>query len=629
MLALFGLLWVNFSLFTGPIYETLDIAANSLLVQDAKRLELLTGTYSRFGFFHPGPTYLYVFATGEVAFHDILRWVRSPVAGQIIAASFLNAIWIGILAWMFIRTFSAVLVGVAATATFLAVTGLREPQYLTNLWFPFLNYLPFAVFTFAIGRLALGRLDWVGVMALSGGVLIHAHVSFVAVDVVMFVGALACWFAMTRSEPERWRVRLAREARSHRGQIGFGVVLAVIFLFPIVLHSVLDPPGEIPKYLAHRAVSNPWPAAWGYVSQFWGGAGPFYLLGGLVATAVLMFSGLTRGVAVGAFLATFVTLLYVKNAVDDLTRPYLGFHYFAIAALVAAAAVGWAVVQVKARRDAAATATLLFALTVAAWNLRPSYVWPSPLVPVITQHLLQAPAKPVILDLDPSRDWESLWGLVVGAAADWVRRGERVACIREAWQTLFTQRLRCTEEDVRAGTRMRVTAHPFVPSDSDGIVAIGDLRFISLEPRVSATGSTVRLTGEDPIEARRYLRAGFSLERNFTWSIGPSLLLDLALPSEKGIRLEFDVGAFIAAGSSEQSALVLINGRQVGTFEFSAARNNALRAVDIPAGLVGADGLARIELRLRAPKSPASIGLSDDPRPLGVQLRSVRVLDAD
>lgn len=41
---------VNFHLFTQPIVEAGDYAANSLLVHQAKHFTLLTGHYSRWGF---------------------------------------------------------------------------------------------------------------------------------------------------------------------------------------------------------------------------------------------------------------------------------------------------------------------------------------------------------------------------------------------------------------------------------------------------------------------------------------------------------------------------------------------------------------------------------------------------
>src|SRR5262245_55828708 len=58
----FALLLVgrNWALFTTPNVEEGDAAANSILVDNAKHFGQLVGNYSRLGFHHPGPGFLYV-----------------------------------------------------------------------------------------------------------------------------------------------------------------------------------------------------------------------------------------------------------------------------------------------------------------------------------------------------------------------------------------------------------------------------------------------------------------------------------------------------------------------------------------------------------------------------------------
>ena len=75
-----GLACVNWDAIRTVNHESSDFAANTLLVLDAKRLQLIHGHYSRVGFNHPGPALLYVLAFGELLFHDWLHLVR-PAAG--------------------------------------------------------------------------------------------------------------------------------------------------------------------------------------------------------------------------------------------------------------------------------------------------------------------------------------------------------------------------------------------------------------------------------------------------------------------------------------------------------------------------------------------------------------------
>ena len=55
----------NAFLFSNRYYEIGDQGANSILIEQARHFKLLVGNYSRLGFNHPGPAYLYVQAWGE------------------------------------------------------------------------------------------------------------------------------------------------------------------------------------------------------------------------------------------------------------------------------------------------------------------------------------------------------------------------------------------------------------------------------------------------------------------------------------------------------------------------------------------------------------------------------------
>src|SRR6266567_2474051 len=59
VLVLTVLLIRNAFLFSTPEYEQADMGANSILIEQARRFTLLVGNYSREGFNHPGPAFLY------------------------------------------------------------------------------------------------------------------------------------------------------------------------------------------------------------------------------------------------------------------------------------------------------------------------------------------------------------------------------------------------------------------------------------------------------------------------------------------------------------------------------------------------------------------------------------------
>jgi uncharacterized membrane protein YhaH (DUF805 family) len=76
----------NTFLFNTHLYEQGDSAADSILVGQAMRLDLLVGHYSRYGFHHPGPAYMYLLALGQGLCYDLLHIVPTPWNGQFFAA---------------------------------------------------------------------------------------------------------------------------------------------------------------------------------------------------------------------------------------------------------------------------------------------------------------------------------------------------------------------------------------------------------------------------------------------------------------------------------------------------------------------------------------------------------------
>jgi len=62
----------NAFLFSAPEYEDADMGANSILIEQARRFTLLVGNYSRDGFNHPGPAFLYVESWGESVLNTVV-----------------------------------------------------------------------------------------------------------------------------------------------------------------------------------------------------------------------------------------------------------------------------------------------------------------------------------------------------------------------------------------------------------------------------------------------------------------------------------------------------------------------------------------------------------------------------
>src|ERR1700691_5757175 len=136
---------VNFQLFTRPIVEAGDYAANSLLVQQAKHFRLLTGHYSRWHFMHPGPAFLYLFALGEFLFYDVLHVVPAPYNGQLLITIIFN----GVLLWASLYVFRghvklSVPLALLATEVVVVMVNSSVPSsMLISNWMPDVLVFPF------------------------------------------------------------------------------------------------------------------------------------------------------------------------------------------------------------------------------------------------------------------------------------------------------------------------------------------------------------------------------------------------------------------------------------------------------------------------------------------------------
>ena len=178
---LVGLLCVrNRFLFTTRLYEDADMGANSILIEQARHFTLLVGNYSRDGFHHPGPAYLYVQAAGESLFGAWLHVVPTAWNGQLLATYALTS--------FFLATVVAVGYGWTrslrgAAACFAVVTALAavHPGVVSTDWMPYMYVTAYVAFIAAAGSVAAGAARDAWVMTLTGWFLIHGHACFLVI----------------------------------------------------------------------------------------------------------------------------------------------------------------------------------------------------------------------------------------------------------------------------------------------------------------------------------------------------------------------------------------------------------------------------------------------------------------
>lgn len=323
-----GLLWRNRTVFTQPLYEVGDAAANSLLINEAKSFELLVGHYSRVGFNHPGPGVLYLQAAGEALFTDLLGLTPAPHNGQVVAVMLLHAAVlaavVGIVhSWC--GRWPAAAAGLGALLTWYA----GHQFSLAGPWIPVFVVAPFLLLLVASASVAAGRARHLWLLAAAGGLLVHAHVAFSLFVTGLAVAAVLAWAVTERSGPR------ALLRSSPRSWAAAGLVVAA-FLAPIGLNTVLNWPGEIPKYLSYSetgtTISPTLADAVVFTRQFWVAPGPLanvvplLLIGAAAAAAWWAPRGLRRPLGLltaAALLAEALLVLYALVGIDDLQQAYI------------------------------------------------------------------------------------------------------------------------------------------------------------------------------------------------------------------------------------------------------------------------------------------------------------------
>ena len=139
-------------------------------------------------------------------------------------------------------------------------------------------------------------------------------------------------------------------------------------------------------------------------------------------------------------------------------------------------------------------------------------------------------------------------------------------------------------------------------------------------------GSVVKLSEPQP-EGVDELR-GFSLpEASGRWTDGKEASIGLALesPATSALKLTARVAAFVIPQHSKQAVDILVNGNQVGRWEFHFGEQIAERQIVIPHSV--ANGARKLLITFLLPDAavPADLKFSSDARMLGINVAQIRV----
>jgi hypothetical protein len=451
----------NAFLFSARLYEQGDSGADSILIEQALRFRLLVGNYSRLGFNHPGPAYMYVQALGQWLAYDALHIVPTPWNGQLLAVFALDSAFAALVVTI-VYGWTRSLRGPAAA--FLVVVGFAalHPPVFNSGWMPYLYVLPFFVFLLAAASVAARQPRDLWVLALSGWLLIHGHACF-----LFFVPLLTLAAAVTALWPDRRHPLAAVRSfiRDHRGAWMPVVVISAVFAFPIVLNLILNWPGDFGKYYAYglsdRAGGHTAAQVGRYVLWFWGPgawawAVPAVLAALALTVTVVLVSGPLRRFCLSVIAMTAVASLafgvYSATGIDRLNEVYIGYFYWSAPfALLLVIAVG--LIQALPDRLATAlgllgSAAALVAIAVLT-GLRTDVHDNDPELPRAVETLAaRSQGRPIVITAKGIA-WVETPGFLVQAE----RTGVRACVDQPRMSYLVTSQFICTASDLATGVR--------------------------------------------------------------------------------------------------------------------------------------------------------------------------------
>jgi len=485
----------NSWLLTEPVHADADYAANEILIDDAKELSLLVGHYSRLGFNHPGPAYLYLQAAGEVLLFDVVELVPARYNAQLLTVLALNAAVLGAAAWLLLvgaRNVTGALTVVALAAFVLVCEtgGVGQPdRLLVSSWMPAVLAPTFLLFMVSGASLLAGRFRGCWLFALSGGLLLHGHVSMLGVagPVVLVVVA---WCVV--------RHRRGAHQAGRRDLVAAGLIAGLLAL-PLAIQLLLHWPGEWDDYWrAARENASRIGArdALAYVGSWWAPRGtlpPLLTIVVLVLAAVTGTvtrpPGTVRRTAAGLLaMAALVTPLftyYAIDGIDDVGARYLGYFYLAVPITVVA-------VVVLTGSDALqrCESRLLRAVPVLACTVALTFAATTPRLGNGYRGEGGVPAAVLDLRQDARRDGRPVavlidvrsWGPAIGVLSHAVDNGLPMCIEDPSWRFAVTDEEICATRPAQGHWRIRATYIEEGAEPPDGTLTRSDHLALIEEP---------------------------------------------------------------------------------------------------------------------------------------------------
>ncbi|WP_191057754.1 hypothetical protein [Geminicoccus harenae] len=613
-----------------------------LLIERARHDWLLVGHYSRFGFNHPGPFFLYLRHLAEVLSGHRLP---SPYSAHLLAVIATSSFFVGIAASAvaaLLDTRRGAAVAVAATTVLVLLVQDNGVGILAHPWIPFQLVAPFLAFILLLAGTAQGRLWMLPAASLCGGALVHGYWPLVPFVGLPWLLALACGSIQYRRHDPR-------QAGLPAAPFAISATVIALFVAPLLLDMVINPPGNLVMlWNVTRAITPESGASVGevaaFVLQFWKPALPAYsdlaissvspiLWVAAAVGSVVMFRDrearavVLHVVAVTA-LMTLLLAFYAWRAPGPL-YPFIAQFYLGAPLAVVTIAIAAGI------KGAMRRASQSVGIVVAAFGIGLAFhgAFTTP-----NQHVagLRELSDGVVKDLHDRADDavriefedHQHWVFVTGLVLDLERAGIRTCVEAPHLAVMFTPERVC-KRSTPGQTYVLTTSSACA---GECIVRSQSLGLGLAVPAKVPPYQVGQLLGFSPDHdtSRPYRASGWSipdLDGTFSNASEAELILPVRLETDAPLQLRAQAWSFVAEELSRQEIEILVNGRFVGRWEFTLADARGERTAIIPAEIAREQEPMSIVFRMPNATSPLSLGLSTDARQLGIGLQWLR-LDA-
>lgn len=231
-------------IFGAAVFETGDFAANALQIYEAKRFNELYGNYSRWGFYHPGPAFFYVYSLGEFFFYDS-SFLNSPHQAHILIGLLLQVVfYLWAIKILYSYFSNVILLLILITLTLLG--GIYAHHMFISIWAPHVLLMPFLLLLVSFASVIEGNYENYIPLVLSSCFLVHGHVAQPLFVFTLFFFAFA--YSIYSVNDKR---KLLRVNSFFNKTMIICTTILIIFLSPLCIDILQGDSSNFIKYINH------------------------------------------------------------------------------------------------------------------------------------------------------------------------------------------------------------------------------------------------------------------------------------------------------------------------------------------------------------------------------------------